>query len=105
MASESPSSTLSKYLGRSVHLVYKGPRPRVCQPTTAYPELKATVSYQDGYPLLVLSEESVKEVEKQTKKIVGVQGVEEQWRDEPLVIERFVDIIGVYSSRVDFALM
>jgi hypothetical protein len=87
--SESPSSILSKFLGRPVNLSYKGPRPRVCKPTQTFPALDATISYQDGYPLLFLSEESVAEVERQLRGYVGVQGVEERWREDNLVIERF----------------
>jgi hypothetical protein len=60
----------------------------MCLPTTAFPELKATVSYQDAYPLLILSEESVKEVERRVKDYVGVQGIDERWKDQSLVIER-----------------
>jgi len=87
--SESPSSILSKYLGRPVHLSYKGPRPRACRPTQTFPALEATISYQDGYPLLFLSEESVDEVERQVRGYVGVQGIEERWKEDKLVIERF----------------
>ena len=86
--SVSPSSILSKYLEKPVHLVYKGPHPRMCQPTTAFPELDATVSYQDGYPLLFLSEESVGEVESRSRHYVGMGGVEEWWKTESLVVER-----------------
>ena len=81
---------LSKFLGRSVHLTYKGPQPRACNPTQTFPALVATVSYQDGYPLLFLSEESVAEVERQLKGYVGVQGIEERWKEDKLVIERSV---------------
>jgi uncharacterized protein len=84
----SPSLILSKFLSKPVHLVYKGPRPRMCMPTTAFPALEATVSYHDGYPLLILSEESVKEVERQVKAYVGVQGVDERWKEQSLVVER-----------------
>jgi uncharacterized protein YcbX len=86
---DAPSSVLSKYLGRPAHLAYKGPRPRPCSPTIAFPELNTTVSYQDGYPLLFLSEESVTAVETQVRGYVGVQGVGDKWETEPLVIERY----------------
>lgn len=86
---QTPSSVLSKYFGYSVHLVYKGPRPRMCDPTHDFPGLDASLWYQDGYPLLLLSEESVKAAEDETRKYVGVQGVEEAWANDNLVIERF----------------
>jgi hypothetical protein len=84
----SPSTILSKFLGKQVHLVYKGPVPRPCNPTFAFPQLQSTIAYQDGYPMLFLSEETVEEVERQVRNYVGVQGVEERWRDDRLVIER-----------------
>lgn len=88
--SRSPSEILSTYFGESVHLVYKGPSPRACNPTVSHPQLKATFLYQDCYPLLVLSEESVSEIERQLRGHVGTQGIEERWNTEPLVIERYV---------------
>lgn len=87
---QTPSSILSKYFGYSVHLVYKGPRPRICDPTHDFPGLDASIWYQDGYPLLLLSEESVKAAELETRKYVGVQGVEASWANDDLVIERYV---------------
>jgi len=87
--SETISSVLSKFLGRSVCLSYKGPRPRACDPTLMFPALEATIRYQDGYPLLVLSEESVAEVERQVKGYVGMHGIEERWKEDKLEIERF----------------
>jgi uncharacterized protein len=44
--------------------------------------------YQDGYPLLLLSEESVEATEKEVRKYVGTLGIGERWKDEKLVIER-----------------
>ena len=85
---ESVSSILSKYCGRPVHLVCKGPNPRICQPTFDFPNLDASLWYQDGYPLLVLSEESVAAAEEEVRRYVGVQGVEERWREDKLVVER-----------------
>lgn len=43
---ETPSSILSDFMGQSVFLVMKGPRPRVCAPTQAVPDLKATTVFQ-----------------------------------------------------------
>jgi hypothetical protein len=39
---------------------------------------------------MILSEESVEAAEKEVRKYVGVQGVEEKWKDDKLVIERYV---------------
>lgn len=90
---ESVSSILSKYCGRPVHLVCKGPVPRICAPTFDFPNLDASLWYQDGYPLLVLSEESVAAAEQEVRAYVGVQGVEEKWREDKLVIERYMGLI------------
>ena len=83
-----PSTALSQYFGRPVHLVYKGPRPRVIDPTDSFPQLEATAKYQDMYPLLVLSEESIGPIDQEMKKHVGTQGIEESWKDGGVVIER-----------------
>jgi len=88
-ASQTASSIMSKYFDRPVHLVYKGPRARICEPTFDFPNLNASLRYQDGYPLLLLSEESVETAEEEVRKYVGTQGVEERWNDDKLVIERF----------------
>jgi len=85
----SPSTILSKYLQKPVHLVFKGPNPRLIDPTTSFPDLKATAKYQDMYPLLVLSEESTKVLDAEVRSRVGTQGINEQWRNENVVIERF----------------
>lgn len=85
----SPSSILSKYFGKPVHLIYKGPRPRPIDPTTSFPDLKATAIYQDMYPLLVLSEESTTLLEQELRGHVGTQGIHERWKTDPVPIERF----------------
>jgi len=90
-ASPSPSTVLSQYFGRPVHLAYKGPRPRPCVPTSTFPMLSATAVYQDGYPLLFLSQESIGEVERELRGRVGQQGIDERWMEDRLVIERFVN--------------
>jgi hypothetical protein len=84
-----PSSVLSEYCGRPVHLVYKGPRLRHAEATPSFPDLAATFRFQDGYPLLILSEESVEAVETKVRDLVGVQGVADRWRTEKLNIERW----------------
>ena len=42
----SPSDVLSEYLGKSVHLMMKGPAPRSCPPTLDFPDLQAESVYQ-----------------------------------------------------------
>ncbi|CAA7268053.1 unnamed protein product [Cyclocybe aegerita] len=83
------SVVLSKFIGRPVHLAFKGPQPRRIDPTTAVPDLVATAKYQDMYPLLVLSEESTGAIEKELRGHVGTQGIEERWKTDRIVIERF----------------
>ncbi|KAF8167503.1 MOSC N-terminal beta barrel domain-containing protein [Crassisporium funariophilum] len=85
----SPSESLSKYFGKPVHLVYKGPQPRTIDATTSFPTLKATAKYQDMYPLLILSEESTQAVDAELRGRVGTQGIEERWKTENVPIERF----------------
>lgn len=54
----SPSEILSNFLGVSVLLVRKGPKPRWCKPTPDFPDLSgAAIKFQDGYPVLLLSHE------------------------------------------------
>lgn len=84
------SEILSKYFERPVHIVYKGPRPRRVDVTTMFPDLQATSVYQDMYPLLVLSEESIEEMETELRGYVGSQGIDEKWRKDRLLIERYV---------------
>ncbi|KAH8831667.1 MOSC N-terminal beta barrel domain-containing protein [Flagelloscypha sp. PMI_526] len=85
----SPSEVISRFLGIPVKLVVKGPTPRPCSPTPAFPQLSATHVFQDGYPLLILSQESVQAVEDQTREYVGVSGVEEKWKNDEIAVERF----------------
>ena len=92
----SPSEVLSVFLNKEVHLVWKGPRPRTCDPTPTFPELKATTHYADGYPFLVLSEESVEEIEQELRLHVGTQGIEDRWNIDKLIIERFLQIHHTY---------
>lgn len=93
-----PSDILSDYFARSVHLVMKGPAARACPPTTAFPALQETAKFQDGYPFLVASEESLGEVgrvvsafatdESPAARIGGID--RERWRDGGVEIERSV---------------
>ncbi|KAF9469581.1 hypothetical protein BDZ94DRAFT_1242756 [Collybia nuda] len=99
---ETPSSILSTYFGKPVHLIYKGPRIRPIQATVEFPELKATAVYQDGYPLLVLSEESMGDVNREIKDRVGTQGISEAWKEDSVAIRRFRPNI-IFSGGGPFA--
>jgi hypothetical protein len=57
--------------------------------TVDFPELKATTWFQDMYPLLVLSEESMVDVNKETKERIGMQGISEAWKEDNVVIRRY----------------
>ena len=91
-----PSRILSQYFGQPVHLVMKGPRVRPCPPTHAYPDLKASAVFQDEYPLLVASEESLKEVGRAIGAYAASESPEarigqfdrERWRAGDIKIER-----------------
>ncbi|KAL0569658.1 hypothetical protein V5O48_012301 [Marasmius crinis-equi] len=83
------SETFSTYFGRPVHLIYKGSTPRPCLPSTNYPKLDATAVYQDLYPLLFLSEEGMAEIDEETRSRVGTQKIEERWKTDKVVVERF----------------
>ncbi|KAH7886257.1 MOSC N-terminal beta barrel domain-containing protein [Phlebopus sp. FC_14] len=89
LTGRSPSVILSEYFGYAVHLVVKGPRPRICPPTLRFPKLDAPSYFQDGYPLLIVSEESLAAVQARVRDMIGVQGVAEKWETEELVVERF----------------
>ena len=41
------------------------------------------------YPLLVLSEESTKVIDAEVRSRVGTQEINEQWRKQDVVIERY----------------
>ena len=93
----SPCEVLSNFLGKEVHLIMKGPTPRLCPPTLAFPDLKAQFVFQDGYPLLFASEESLDAVASaiceaakigpdQPGRIGGID--RERWSNERVPIER-----------------
>lgn len=54
--------------------------------------------YQDGYPLLVASEESLRAVQERIRGEVGLQGVEERWREGDLVMERCVSLFRLCAN-------
>ena len=69
-------------------MIYKGPEKRWVDTTYAFPDLKATSVYQDMYPMLLLSEENIGEVERETRKRVGEMGVEGRWAEEEMQVRR-----------------
>jgi len=85
----SPSQILSQYVGFPVLLAMKGPRLRICPPTHRFPNLDAPSYFQDGYPVLVISEESVVAMQERIRGMVGLQGVDEKWSSDTLQVERF----------------
>ncbi|KIY73375.1 hypothetical protein CYLTODRAFT_417060 [Cylindrobasidium torrendii FP15055 ss-10] len=85
----SASEIMSLYFGKPVHLVVKSQTPRICSPTENFPELKASAVFQDGYPLLFITEESLEVIEAAIQSQIGKAGVEERWKKERLVVERF----------------
>lgn len=92
--SESPSALLSSYLGRQVLLLLKGPKRRMVVPTSTHPNLEADVRFQDGYPLLLVTTESLAAVQEKVRlSASGVEGwkvggITSRWQTEELVIER-----------------
>ncbi|KAH9949331.1 MOSC N-terminal beta barrel domain-containing protein [Amylocystis lapponica] len=124
----SPSATMSQYFGRAVLLVMKGPKPRSCPPTHAYPELKrrpssrcvfldrtmipvSTVSCSGWLPALLASEESLAHVAQRVRQAAQkskgeegwVGGLETQrWRTGQLAIERFRPNIVVVGAGEPF---
>ncbi|KAL4070478.1 hypothetical protein J3A83DRAFT_4358656 [Scleroderma citrinum] len=98
----SPSTILSQYFGYSVHLVIKGPLPRKCPRTPRFPDLDAPSYFQDGFPLLILSEESVTAVQDKVRQMIGKQGVQEAWAQQELVVERFRPNIVIKGAGAPF---
>ena len=93
--SPSPSQVLSKYLGRPVHLVMKGPRRRACDPTKTFPDLDASAVYQDGFPLLVASDESLEKVGNEINRWASgevdgesIGAIDDLWKTSRVPIER-----------------
>jgi len=99
----SPSEILSQYFNKPVHLVVKGGRPRACDPTPSFPSLSATAVFQDGYPLLVASDEDADAIQEQLQRYIGKQGVDEKWRTDKVAIERCA--LPLLSRRSDIHLL
>lgn len=95
-----PSEALSKYIGKEVLLVFKGPSIRHMCPTPAFPDLKASTVFQDGSPILVACEESLLDVQEKVAlsasgaKNWAIKGVSGEW-DGELSMQR-----SVYPNRL-----
>jgi len=94
-ASPSPSEVLSKYFDRPVHLVVKGPKRRACNPTQTFPALDASAVYQDGFPLLVATDESLEKVGDEINRWAdgevdgeSIGGIDDLWKTSRVPIER-----------------
>ncbi|KAI0321378.1 MOSC N-terminal beta barrel domain-containing protein [Amylostereum chailletii] len=100
------SDILTKFFGKPVHLLYKGPRNRAAPPTWSFPKLSATVAFQDAYPLMMSSEESFKRtvnmVDEWYTKQVSVQD-DVKHAAKSMVIERFRSNIVFSGAGVGFA--
>lgn len=100
--SRSPSDIISDYLGAPVLLVIKGHVPRPVGKTSTHPNLKATAVFQDGYPLLLASTESLKDVQdkislaaKKGKDFV-VGGMDySKWQTGEVTMERYVPTLSI----------
>ncbi|KAI6133643.1 hypothetical protein EV401DRAFT_2053448 [Pisolithus croceorrhizus] len=86
LSGRSPSTILSEYLERPVHLVFKGPRPRMCPPTGRFPKLDAPSYFQD------------------CESVAAVQGQawENEWTERELEIERFRPNIVIKGAGAPF---
>ncbi|THH31975.1 hypothetical protein EUX98_g2252 [Antrodiella citrinella] len=93
----SPHNILSTYFKRNVLLMMKGPEDRFSPGTPIFPTLDANVKYQDAYPLLIASEESLQALNDATRRalisndtdpsrIAGLK--KEKWQNRALEIER-----------------
>ncbi|KAG8742537.1 hypothetical protein FRC10_001304 [Ceratobasidium sp. 414] len=104
----SPSSLLSSFLGRDVLLVLKGPKRRAVETTSTHPDLDAEVRFQDGFPLLLATTESLAAVQERVRHSAnGVQGwkvggITPRWQTEELVMERFRPNIVLSGSPAPF---
>lgn len=99
------STTLSKYFGKPVHLIFKGPRARPVEPTWSFPDLNARLNYQDGYPLMVVSEESFGSVKKMASQWCSEQDKDEfkRWNVDSLVLERYRPNVVFNGASVPFS--
>ncbi|KAI0068321.1 hypothetical protein BV25DRAFT_1867320 [Artomyces pyxidatus] len=101
------SAVLSRFMGRPVHLIFKGPRPRPAAPTWSFEKLDPFVGYHDGYPLHVASEESMEGVKAMVKKWSQEHAEDSSdpqiWDTKSMVIERYRPNIVFKGAVVPFA--
>lgn len=97
-SSPSPSEVLSKYFDRPVHLVMKGPKRRTCNATRTFPDLDASAVFQDMFPLLVASDESIEKVGDEVNYWANgegdgesIGGIDDSWKTSRVAIERYAD--------------
>ncbi|THH10394.1 hypothetical protein EW145_g1362 [Phellinidium pouzarii] len=83
---EAPTTIIPRFLGRDVLLVFRsqGSRPRPCRLTAEFSALKA--HYQNGYPLVVASE-NLGAAEERLRGDIGKQGDADRWSETDLVME------------------
>ncbi|KEP52823.1 importin-9 protein [Rhizoctonia solani 123E] len=104
----SPSALLSSYLGRDVLLVLKGPMHRAARPTSTHPDLEVGFRFQDGFPLLLATTESLAAVQDKIRRSAAgeegwkVGGITSQWQTDELVMERFRPNIVLSGSPAPF---
>ncbi|KAJ1302684.1 hypothetical protein OPQ81_003000 [Rhizoctonia solani] len=104
----SPSAVLSCYLGRDVLLVLKGPSRRIAHPTSTHPDLDVGYRFQDGFPLLIATTESLAAVQEKVRlSAAGVEewkvgGITSQWQTDELAMERFRPNIVLSGSPAPF---
>ncbi|CAE6414428.1 unnamed protein product [Rhizoctonia solani] len=107
-STSSPSEILSSYLDRDVLLVLKGPKRRAAIPTATHPDLDAGFRFQDEYPLLIATTESLAAVQEKVRLSAAgaeewkVGGITSQWNNEELVVERFRPNIVLSGSPAPF---
>lgn len=89
----SASSVLSKFFGFPVYLLFKGPSRRMVDATPSHPHLPKTTSakFQDGYPFLVASVESLVAVEDVIHELANdeTNKLGDEWKSRALEMERF----------------
>ncbi|KAH7338871.1 MOSC N-terminal beta barrel domain-containing protein [Rhizoctonia solani] len=104
----SPSEILSSYLDREVLLVLKGPKRRAACPTASHPDLDVGYRFQDEFPLLIATTESLAAVQEKVRLSAAgaegwkVGGITSQWENDELVIERFRPNIVLSGSPAPF---
>ena len=76
---------------------YENPKRRPCGPTQTFPDLVANAVYQDGFPLLVASDESLEKVGDEINMrangdVAGqsIGGIDNLWRTNRIPIERCI---------------